>query len=118
MIGEINIFCNIVANKKQFDIKLFLIVIANIIYTHEIIVDIVLYIFLLFSLIIGFLYVSAGEKKLICSVDMNPIDNLKYMFTVIFLINKGIPIKIIVEAMRHIQLLDACIPNEGILIIE
>jgi len=95
----------------------FLIIIESITYIIEIIVERILYIFLLFLFTIGLLCVSAGEKIDICIVNIIPIIIFVIILSSIFLIISGIPINIIVDDNKHIQLFVACSPNDGILIM-
>ena len=116
--GDINIFCSIVEYIKQFDIKLLVIFIERIIYVIAIIVDNALYIFLLVLFIIGLFSVSAGENKYIPIIDIIPIIIFVVMFSFVYIDNSGNPRKNIVDVIKHIHDLEACIPNEGALIIE
>lgn len=110
-------FCSSIENVKQFDMYLLFIFIDNTIYIIEIVVDSILYIFLLFLFTIGRFFVSAGENVIIPIVSIIPIIIFVILFSVIIFINNGIPINIIVDETRHIQLFVACNPNEGILMM-
>lgn len=110
-------FCNIIANIKQFDIYVFLIIIDSIMYTIEIIVESILYIFLLFLFTIGLLCVSAGENMNIVIVSIIPRIIFIVIVSSIVFIMSGSPMNTIVDDSRHIQLFVACSPNDGILIM-
>ena len=94
-----------------------MIIIERIIYVIAINVDNILYVLLLFLFIIGRLCVSAGENNAIPITDIIP--------TIIFIINgncvafiiSGRPMNVIDDVSKHIQLFDACNPNDGALII-
>ena len=95
----------------------FLIIIESTIYIIAIIVDIALYIFLLFLFTIGRFFVSAGANINIVIVNIDPIIIFIIMFSSIVFIISGSPMKVIVDVNRHIQLFVACNPNDGILIM-
>ena len=116
--GDISIFCSIVEYIKQFDIKLLFIFIESIIYVIAIIVDNTLYIFLLVLLIIGLFIVSAGENKHIPIIDIVPIIIFVIKFSFVHIESSGNPMNDSVDVIRHIHDFDACIPNDGALIIE
>ena len=95
--GDIIIFCSIVEYIKQFEMKLSFIFIESIIYVVAIIVDRALYIFLL---------------------DIIPIIILVIKFSFVYIESNGNPTNDSVDVSRHIHDFEACIPNDGALIIE
>ena len=86
-------------------------------YVNATIVDNILYVLLLFLSIIGLFMVSAGEKIHIPIIDSVPTIIFVGVFSVVYIDISGIPINAIVDTNKHIHVLDAWIPNEGILII-
>lgn len=80
-------------------------------------VEIILYIFLLFLLIIGLFLVSAGLFLYINIIPIIPSIILKLIGMIMLLQRKLEKIKIVVDDTKHIQLLGACIPNDGILMM-
>lgn len=116
--GDISIFCNMVEYIKQLETKLLFIFIERNIYVIAIIVDNTLYTFLLVLFIIGLFSVSAGENKYIPIIDIIPIIIFAIVFNDVYIDNSGIPIKEIDEVIKHIHDFEACIPNDGALIIE
>ena len=76
----------------------------------------ILYVNLLFLLIIGRLYVSAGAFLIISDKPINPNIILIFIGITTFIHNIGTKININDEDTKHIQLLVACNPNDGILI--
>jgi len=106
-----------IANIKQLLKKLFLVINENITYKIEIIVEIILKNILLFGLTIGLLWVSAGLFFSINKVDIIPIIILSLFGITKFIHNIVEPINIIDDAIKQIQLLDACNPNEVNLMI-
>ena len=117
VIGEIIIVCISNARIKLFEINWFDIMIANIIYIIDIIVEIILYINLLFLFIIGFFSVSAGLFLKINIVVVIPIVIFINVFIIMILLKNVKPINIILELIRHFVLVLACMPNDGILIM-
>ena len=69
--GDINMFWSINANTKQFDIKLFFIVMLRITKVIASIVEISLYVNLRLGLIIGLFFVSAG---LFLNISKQPVE--------------------------------------------
>ena len=79
--------------------------------------EIILYVNLLFLLIIGLLYVSAGAFLIINNIPIIPKISLIFIGITVFIHNIGTKMKINDDDTKHIQLLVACNPNDGILII-
>ena len=80
-------------------------------------VDINLNLSRLVLLMIGLLYVSAGAFLHTLKIHIEQITALWMQDISTCLHIRGTPIKIIVEAIQHIQLLVACNPKEGVLIM-
>ena len=113
--GDINIFWRINPNIKQFEMKLLFIRILSITNMIAKIVEINLYVNLLFGLTIGLFFVSAGLFLNINIHPIIPIISFKIEFKCMFKQAIGRPIKIIDDVTRQIQVFVACIPKDGIL---
>lgn len=109
-------FCSINTHTNEFDIKVFLINNDNNASIIAIVVDINLQLSLRFLFIIGRLYVSAGAFLNINKIQIMLIIDLMKILISTYLQIYGNVIKLIRELTKHIQLLVACNPNDGILI--
>ncbi len=97
----------------MFEIISFLIIKDKIVRIIQFIVEINLYLFLFSFLIIGAFFVSAGAYLNISNIPVIPRIIFNKNGIDIFFDKKGIPINIMDDDKRHIQLLVACNPCAG-----